>query len=208
MSVGDELSHFHLPYKSLFCLHFWRVFLLGIEFQVGGYLFFSILQMPVHYLLTSFFLKVSSQCCCAIKSHTFFPLRAWTFSSCLRHLQSCWNQCAVFIFESMLWFLNQLLPLSLSVSSVAQCLTHCDPMDCSPPGFSVHHRFPELAQTHVHRVGDAIQASHPLSSPSPPAFSLPQHQVLFQRGSSSCQVAKVLGLQHQSFQWIFRTDLL
>ena len=109
--------------------------------------------------------NVSSQCCCAIKSHTFFPLRAWTFSSCLRHLQSCWNQCVVFIFESMLWFLNQLLPLSLSVSSVAQCLTHCDPMDCSPPGFSVHHQFPELAQTHVHRVGDAIQASHPLSSP-------------------------------------------
>ena len=152
--------------------------------------------------------KVSSQCCCAIKSHTFFPLSALTFSSCLRHPQSCWNQCVVFIFESMLWFLNQLLPLSLSVSSVAQCLTHCDPMDCSPPGFSVHHRLPELAQTHVHRVGDAIQASHPLSSPSPPAFSLPQHQVLFQRGSSSCQVAKVLELQHQSFQWIFRTDLL
>ena len=129
MSVGDELSHFHLPYKSLFCLHFRRVFLLGIEFQVGGYLFFSILQMPVNGIFClPFSWKVSSQCCCAIKSHTFFPLRAWTFSSCLRHLQSCWNQCVVFIFESMLWFLNQLLPLSLSVSSVAQsCPTLCDP---------------------------------------------------------------------------------
>ena len=51
----------------------------------------------------------------------------------------------------------------------------CDSMDCSTPGFPVHHQLPELAQTHVHRVGDAIQPSHPLSSPSPHAFSLPQH---------------------------------
>ena len=58
-------------------------------------------------------------------------------------------------------------------SSVAQsCLTLCDPMDCSMPGFPVHHQLPELAQTHVHRVSDAIQPSHPLSSPSPPAFNL------------------------------------
>jgi len=53
-------------------------------------------------------------------------------------------------------------------------------MDCSTPGFRVHHQLPELAQTHVHRVGDAIQPSHPLSSPSPPAFNLSQHQGLFQ----------------------------
>ena len=68
----------------------------------------------------------------------------------------------------------------------------------------------EFTQTHVHWVGDAIQPSHPLSSPSPPAFSLSQHQGLFQWVSSSHQVAKVLGfqLQHQSFQWIPRTDLL
>ena len=57
MCVGDELSHFPLPSKSLFCFHIRRVFLLSIEFQVGGYLFFSILQMPVHYLLTSLFLE-------------------------------------------------------------------------------------------------------------------------------------------------------
>ena len=67
------------------------------------------------------------------------------------------------------------------VSSVAQlCLTLCDPMDCSMPGFRVHHQLPELAQTHVHRVSDAIQPSHPLSCPSPPAFNLSQHQGLFQ----------------------------
>ena len=96
-------------------------------------------------------------------------------------------------------------------SSVAQsCLTFCDPMDCSMPGLPVYHQFAELAQAHVHRVGDAIQPSHPLSCPSPPAFSLSQYQCLFQWVSSSHQVAKVLEfqLQHQSFQWIFRTDFL
>ena len=69
---------------------------------------------------------------------------------------------------------------------------------------------PELAQIHVHQVGDAIQCSHPLSSPSPPAFNLSQHQYLFQWVSSLHQVAKVLEfqLQHHSFQWIFRTDFL
>ena len=83
-------------------------------------------------------------------------------------------------------------------------------MDCSTPGFLVHHQLPELAQTHVHWVGDAIQPSHPLSSPSPPALNLFQLQGLFQWVSSSHQVAKVLEfqLQHQSFQWIFRTDFL
>ena len=95
------------------------------------------------------------------------------------------------------------------LSSVAQsCLTLCNPMDCSTPGFLVHHQLLKLAWTHVHRVGDTIQPSHPLLSPSPLGFSLPQHQGLFQWVSSSHQVAKVLKLQlqHQSFQWIFRTD--
>ena len=88
-------------------------------------------------------------------------------------------------------------------SSVAQlCLTLCDPMDCSTPGFPVHHQLLEFTQTHVHRVRDAIQPSHPLSSPSPPTFNFSQHQDLFKRVSSSHQVAKVLEfqLQHQSFQ--------
>ena len=63
--------------------------------------------------------------------------------------------------------------LMLKLSSVAQsCLTLCDPMDCSMPGFPVHHQLPELAQTHVHRVGNAIQPFRPLSTLSPPAFSL------------------------------------
>ena len=73
-----------------------------------------------------------------------------------------------------------------------------------------HHQLPELAQTHVHRVGDAIQPSHPLMSPSPPVFNVSQHQGIFQGVSSSYQMAKVLELQlqHQSFQWIFRTDFI
>ena len=65
-------------------------------------------------------------------------------------------------------------------SSVTQsCPTLCDPMDCCTPGLPVHHHLPEFTQTHVHQVGDAIQPSHPLSSPSPPTFSLSQHQRLF-----------------------------
>ena len=100
---------------------------------------------------------------------------------------------------------------SIQFNSVAQLYpTFCDPMDCSRPGFPVRHQLPEIAQTQVHWFCDAIQPSHPLSSPSPPAFNLSKHQGLFQGVSSFHQVAKVLELQlqHQSFQWIFRTDFL
>ena len=87
--------------------------------------------------------------------------------------------------------LNSFLMCFHGCCSVAQsCSTLCNPMDCSTPGFPVHHQLLELAQTHVHRVDDAIQPSHPLSSPSPPAFNLSQHQGLFQWFSSSHQVAK------------------
>ena len=77
------------------------------------------------------------------------------------------------------------------------CPTLCDPMDCSIPGFPVHHQLSELAQIHVHRVSDAIQPSHPLSSPSPPAFNISQHQGLFQGVGSLHKVAKVLEFQLQ-----------
>ena len=96
------------------------------------------------------------------------------------------------------------------VSSVAQsCPTLCDPMNRSMPGLPVDQHLLESTQTHVHWVCDAIQPSYPLSSPSP-ALNLSQHQGLFKWVSSSHQVAKVLEfqLQHQSFQWIFRTDFL
>ena len=82
--------------------------------------------------------------------------------------------------------------------SVTQwCLTLCNPMDCSTPGFPFHHQLPEPAQTHVHWVGDAIQPSHPPSSPSPPALNLSQHQGLFKWVSSLHQVARVLEFQLQ-----------
>ena len=90
------------------------------------------------------------------------------------------------------------------------CPTLCDPMDCNMPGLPVHHQLLELTQTYLHWVSDAIQTSHPMSSPSSPAFNLSQHQGLFQWVSSWHLVATVLEfqLQPQSFQWIFRTDFL
>ena len=83
-------------------------------------------------------------------------------------------------------------------SSVTKwCLTLCDPMDCSMPGFPVHHELPELAQTQVRWVSDAIQPSHPLSSPSPSTFNFSQYQGLLQWVSSSHQAAKILEFQFQ-----------
>ena len=96
-------------------------------------------------------------------------------------------------------------------SSVAQsCPTLCDPMNHSTPGLPVHHQLPEFTQTHAHRVSDAIQPSHPLSSPSPPAPNPSQHQSLFQWVNSSHQVTRVLEfqLQHHSFQRSPGADLL
>ena len=101
-----------------------------------------------------------------------------------------------------------ILEFSVQFSPVAQsCPTLCDCMNHSMPGLPVHHQHPESTQTHVHQVGDAIHPSHPLSSPSPPALNLSQHQSLFKWVSFLHQVDKVLEfqLQHQSFQWIFRT---
>ena len=92
--------------------------------------------------------------------------------------------------------------------SSVQFLSLCDPMDCGTPGFPVLHHVPEFAQTHVHWVSDVIQLSHPLLSPCLPALNLSQDQGLFQWVSSSHQVAKVLELQHQFFQWIFQVDFL
>ena len=98
---------------------------------------------------------------------------------------------------------NHELALMHQFSSVTQlCPTLCDPMGCSTPGLPVHHQILEFTQAHVHWVSDAIQPSHPLSSPSPPAFNLSQHQGLFQWVSSSHHVAKVsdigVSASHQS----------
>ena len=125
----------------------------------------------------------------------------WRTINCKESLQSLFSICLILLF---------LKTFLLVISSVNQSYpTLWDPMDCSMPGLPVHHQIPEFTQTHVHWVGDAIQPSHPLLSPSS-IFNLSQHQGLFQWVSSSCQVANVLEfqLQHQSFQCIFRTDFL
>ena len=105
-------------------------------------------------------------------------------------------------------FETQGRPGRLTVSQLCPIL--CDPVNLSMPGLPVHHQLPESTQTHVHWVGDAIQPSHLLSSTSPPAPHLSQHQGLFKWVLSSYQVAKVLEfqLQHQSLQWTPRTDFL
>ena len=116
-------------------------------------------------------------------------------------------QCTHFIKFIPIYFMI----FNVQCSSVAQsCPTLWDPVNCSTPGLPVHHKLLEFTQTHAHWVGDAIQPSHPLPSPSPPASNPSQHQGLFQWVNSSHEVAKVLEfqLQHQSFQWTSRTDLL
>ena len=111
------------------------------------------------------------------------------------------------VFWIQIFLLLQFSSVQFSHSVVSDSL---HPVGCSMPGFPVHHQFSELAQTHVHQVGDIIQPSHPLLSPSPPVFNLAQHQGLFQWVSSSHQVPKVLELQlqHRSFQRIFRIVFL
>ena len=102
---------------------------------------------------------------------------------------------------SISWLLSIMLQWTqrgIQFSSVIQsCPTFCNPMNCSTPGLPVHHQLPEFTQTHVHRVSDAIQPSHPLSFPSLPALNLSQNQGLFKWVSSSYQVAKVLEFQLQ-----------
>ena len=119
--------------------------------------------------------------------------------------------------ENLTWndiFVNYYVVLQFS-SVTQSCPTLSNPMSCCTPGLPVHHQLPKSTQIHVHRVNDAIQPSHPLLSPSPPALNLSQHQGLFQRVSSLHQLAKVLEfqLQHQSSQWTpkmfsFRMDWL
>ena len=134
---------------------------------------------------------------------TFFFFEMWFYSPSHEDVKSISQHLAL---------VSETITTMIQFSWV-QLLSHdrlCNPMDCSMPGLPVHHHLPQFTQTHVHQVGDSIQPSHPLSSPSPLAFNISQHQGLFQWVSSSHQVAKVLAfqLQHHSFQWIFRTDFL
>ena len=121
---------------------------------------------------------------------TYLPKETGPRKYCYDLHQKVFHLCSLL---RVLWFQVSHLYLSVQFSSVAQsCPTLCDPMNHSTPGLPVHHQLPESTQTHVHQVGDAIQPSHPLSSPSPPAPNPSQHQCLFQRVNSSHEVAKVL----------------
>ena len=121
----------------------------------------------------------------------------------------CWTLDIAVLLSIFLFGIYR--PYPVQFGSLAQSrLTHCYPMKCSTSGLPVHHQLLEPAQIHVHWVGDATQLSHPLQSPSPPALNLSQHQGLFKWVSPLHQVDKVLGfqLQHQSFKWTPRTNLL
>ena len=149
-----------------------------------------------------------------ILSHFVFLTEAPARPAMLTARKTWWPHCLFtgpMLLPGLSWPSAASSPSSGQLSSVTQsCLIPCDPMDCSTPGLPVYRQLLEFIQTHVHWVSDAIQPSHPLSSPFPPAFSLSQYQGVFKWVSSSHQVAKVLEfqLQHQSFQWIFRTDFL
>ena len=192
----------HICFSSYFCcLCFWshipnscprsipRSFLSFSSFTVSGHTLKSSISSWILYMMR-------------YKNPILFVFM-WKFSF---HRVIYGRKCSL----PFVWFWYRFWR-SVQLSSVAQsCPTLCDPMNCSTPGLPVHHQLPEFTKTHVHWVGDAIQPSHPLPSPSPPAFNLSQHQGLFKWVSSSNQVGKILEfqLQHQSFQWTPRTDLL
>ena len=132
--------------------------------------------------------------------------KMWIITINVKVFDHCWHHIV-----TITMILRKYTSSSVQFSSVTQSgTTLSNLINRSTPGLPVHHKFPEFTQTHVHLVSDAIQPSHPLSSPSPPAPSPSQHQGLFQWVNSSHEVAKVLEfqLQHQSFQWTPRTDLL
>ena len=144
-----------------------------------------------------------------VTSLTFYILNLLMSCHTIQFYNLFWSEVGFKVFSTS----TSQIPTNknaVQFSSVAQsCPTLCDPMDYSTPGLPVHHQLPEFTQTHVHLVGDAIQPSHPLSSILLPP-SIFQYQGLFKWVSSLHQVDKVLGfqLQHQSFQWTLRTDLL
>ena len=171
-------------------------------------------------ILHSVLLVFPFYCFILIKSLIVFHLLFWltNFIFLLLYLSGCYMVC-IYVFMIYIYLITYTFKFYYTISHIVKSEKHkhvshsvvsdsCNPMNCSTPGLTVHCQLPEFTQTHVHWVGDAIQPSHPLSSPSPSAFNLNQHQGLFIWASSSHLVAKVLEfqLQHQFFQWIFRTD--
>ena len=183
------------------------------------------------------FQKIPSKFWLLLRSFFQGPNSNFTLSHISCHLfllkSSCHTSSGILIFIAivLLWFIifvtdkatsgrmvnnvnnNATYIIHIFQFSSVQLLSHvrlCDPVNCSTPGLPVHHQLMESTQTHVHWVSDAIQPPHPLSSHSPPALNLSQHQGVFKWVSSLHQVDKVWGFQpqYQSFQWTPRTDLL
>jgi len=155
------------------------------------------------------YLKSSTEHCCTLVLCSSVLKVPSSFSAVMYQPRHCCFKLAAGRPGLKIKILHDRTLCSCCCCSVAQSyLTLCNPVNCSMPSFSVLHCLLEFAQTQVHWVDDAIQPSHPLSAPSPPSFNLSHHQGLFQWVSCSHQVGKVLELQHQSFQWIFRVDFL
>ena len=161
------MYNINIVWNMLNCMTFifWMHLIISIDARLRWILLFLFITLPVSWLI------VGTPLINDLQSNTFKP---WL-----------WHQLYDHNFNIRFQF-----------SSVAQsCPTLCDPMNRSTPGLPVHHQLPEFTQTHVHQVGDAIQPSQPLSSPSPPALNPSQHQSLFQWVNSSHEVAKVLEFQ-------------
>ena len=144
-------------------------------------------------------IKTYTRLCFNIYSHEEFLI----FQYLASHSRLVWPESTkVSLYHATFWYIKEkfeyaieVLSIRTSVQFIQSCPTLCDPMNCSMPGLPVHHQLPEFTQTHIHRVSEAIQPSHPLSSPSPPAPNLSQHQSLFQWVNSSPEAAKVLEFQ-------------
>ena len=160
--------------------------------------------------------KPCSKCTIHLMTPPRFLSSMWWFSvpSPYQHMLPWLQQPRKKVLKCLQWQLNvSAQRRHMSPVSLVQLLSHvrlCDAMDCGTPGLPVHHQLQEFTQIHVHWVGDAIQPSHSLLSPSSPTFNLSHHQGLSKWVNSSHEVAKVLEfqLQYQSFQWRLRTDLL
>ena len=179
-----------------------------IQFKItvlSHFWLFSILwTVPTRFLHPWDFPGKNTRVGCHLLLQGIFPTQGWTHVSCIgRWILYHWAT-----WESQ----NNIVQFS----SVAQlCMILCNPMNCSMPGLPVHHQLPEFTQIHVHWVGDAIQPTHPLSPPSPPAFTLSQNEGLFKWVSSSHQVTKYCSFSfnispssEHSGQIAFRMDWL
>ena len=166
--------------------------------RIAGSYVNSMLNFTVSTVAVQFYISISISLSAPVSLH---PNKRLSFSVSL--IINILHYCGTFVLINKYRYIITNWSPSVQFRSVAQsCPILRDPMDHSTPGFPVHHQLPQFTQTHVHWTADAIQPSHPLSSPSPPALNLSQHQGLLKWVSSSHEVAKVLEfqLQHQSFQ--------